>query len=265
MATTTKGIPYPLGADNNDSALAFLNLVNWIDDILGAKTTAQIAAISGAAKWAGRVVMDSDKGQLMFCDGTTWHCASDPVGSICWLGATSTPDGYLLCDGTAVSRTGVNAKLFAKISTAFGVGDGSTTFNLPNLKGRQIVGFDAAQAEFNVVGETGGVKTITLTTNELPSHTHSTPNHVHTGNTDGVSDHTHTTPQADGFAGGLDTLGASASAGLSVTLPATGPAGAHSHPFTTASGGGGTSGPTGTGAAFSILTPYITLQPYIKF
>jgi microcystin-dependent protein len=75
-------------------------------------------------------------------------------------GAASAPAGWLLCDGSAVSRT-VYANLFTAISTTYGVGDGSTTFNVPNLKGRVIVGYDSADTAFDVVGETGGAKTHT--------------------------------------------------------------------------------------------------------
>lgn len=57
-----------------------------------------------------------------------------PAGFIILGGFASTPTGYLECDGTAVSRAGY-ADLFSAIGTTFGVGDGSTTFNLPDLSG----------------------------------------------------------------------------------------------------------------------------------
>ncbi len=94
-----------------------------------------------------------------------------PTGTVAMFGASTIPNGWLECDGAAVSRT-TYANLFAAISTAFGAGDGSTTFNLPNLKGRTPVGLDAAQTEFDVMGETGGAKTHTLVTAEMPAHTH---------------------------------------------------------------------------------------------
>ena len=72
---------------------------------------------------------------------------------------------------TAVSRT-TYAALFAITSTTYGSGDGSTTFNLPDLKGRVAVG-KSADTEFDVLGETGGAKTHTLSESELPAHTHS--------------------------------------------------------------------------------------------
>lgn len=94
-----------------------------------------------------------------------------PTGTLLMWGTTSAPTGYLICDGSAVSRT-TYAALFAVISTTYGSGDGSTTFNLPNLKGKVPVGRDSGDTAFDVMGETGGAKTHTLTTAELPSHTH---------------------------------------------------------------------------------------------
>jgi microcystin-dependent protein len=87
-----------------------------------------------------------------------------------WAGAAA-PDGWLICDGQAISRV-THADLFAIIGTTYGAGDGSTTFNLPNLKGRVPVGLDGAQAEFNALAKEGGAKTHTLTTSEIPSHRH---------------------------------------------------------------------------------------------
>jgi microcystin-dependent protein len=94
-----------------------------------------------------------------------------PTGSVTAFAGSTAPANFLLCDGSAVSRT-TYAELFALISTTYGVGNGTTTFNLPNLKGSVAVGRDAAQAEFDVLGETGGAKTVTLTTAMLPAHSH---------------------------------------------------------------------------------------------
>lgn len=94
-----------------------------------------------------------------------------PAGVIVPYAGASAPSNWLLCDGTAVSRTTYSV-LFAVTGTQFGSGNGTTTFNLPDLRGRVPVGIDTGQSEFNVRGETGGAKTHTLTTNEMPSHTH---------------------------------------------------------------------------------------------
>lgn len=82
----------------------------------------------------------------------------DPVGSIVLYGGDTAPQGWAIADGAAVSRL-TYADLFAKYGTKYGAGDGSTTFNLPNLKGRVPVGRDAGQTEFDTLGETGGNKT----------------------------------------------------------------------------------------------------------
>ncbi|MEM4711396.1 MAG: tail fiber protein, partial [Candidatus Woesearchaeota archaeon] len=92
-------------------------------------------------------------------------------GMIIPYAGSSAPSGWLICDGSAVSRTTYSA-LFAVIGTTYGVGDGSTTFNLPNLKGRVPVGLDTSQTEFNTLGKIGGEKTHTLTISEMPSHDH---------------------------------------------------------------------------------------------
>jgi microcystin-dependent protein len=94
-----------------------------------------------------------------------------PTGTVMpWLTNTA-PTAFLICDGTAISRA-TYSDLFAIIGTTYGAGDGSTTFNLPNMKGRVLVGRDAGQTEFDVIGETGGEKTHTLTLPETPSHGH---------------------------------------------------------------------------------------------
>lgn len=62
-----------------------------------------------------------------------------PVGSVFWLATQTAPEGYLICDGSAASRTEY-ADLFAAIGTTFGAGDGSTTFALPNLRAAFIRG-----------------------------------------------------------------------------------------------------------------------------
>lgn len=96
-----------------------------------------------------------------------------PSGSVSMFAGAAAPEGYLLCQGQAVSRS-TYSDLFAVIGTTYGSGDNSTTFNIPNLKGRVPVGLDSGQTEFNTLGETGGAKTHTLTVAEMPSHTHRT-------------------------------------------------------------------------------------------
>jgi microcystin-dependent protein len=98
-------------------------------------------------------------------------------GQITAYGGDAAPTGWFLCDGSAVSRV-TYADLFTAIGTKYGVGDGSTTFNVPNLKGRVPVGLDSTITDFNDRGKTGGSKTHTLTTAEMPAHTHGAPRWV---------------------------------------------------------------------------------------
>ena len=101
-----------------------------------------------------------------------------PTGSVTAFAGPSAPSGWLLCYGQAVSRT-TYAALFTAIGTAYGTGDGSTTFNLPDLRGRTVAGLDnmggsdAARLDWaNTLGTAGGAHAHQLTTSEMPSHTH---------------------------------------------------------------------------------------------
>ena len=95
-----------------------------------------------------------------------------PSAAIIGFGGSSAPTGWLLCDGSAVSRT-TYAALFAIIGTTYGSGDGSTTFNLPDLRTRVPAGYKSGDVNFGTIGGVGGEATHVLTTNEMPSHNHS--------------------------------------------------------------------------------------------
>ena len=106
-----------------------------------------------------------------------------------WSGAAA-PSGYLLCDGSAVSRA-TYADLFAVCGTAFGAGNGTTTFNLPDLRGRVPLGAgtgDAADATAHTLGSKSGTETVTLNTTQIPAHAHSItdPGHKHTDDAGGT-------------------------------------------------------------------------------
>lgn len=96
--------------------------------------------------------------------------AAFPVGVILPFASSTTPSGWLACNGNEVSRT-TYAQLFAVIGTRYGLGNGTTTFNLPNMKRKFLVGYDPADGALQV-GDTGGEETHTLTVSEMPSHTH---------------------------------------------------------------------------------------------
>lgn len=93
---------------------------------------------------------------------------SEAVGVVKQYAGVSAPSGYLLCDGSAVNRT-TYANLFTIIGTIYGIGDGSTTFNIPDLRTRVPVGYKSGDANFGTLGNVGGETTHTLLVAEVPS------------------------------------------------------------------------------------------------
>jgi microcystin-dependent protein len=107
-----------------------------------------------------------------------------PTGAVLPYAGSSAPTGFLLCYGQAISRS-TYADLFSAISTTYGTGDGSSTFNLPDLRGRVAAGQDdmggssanrltdqTGGLNGDTLGDTGGSETHTLTTAQMPAHTH---------------------------------------------------------------------------------------------
>jgi microcystin-dependent protein len=102
-----------------------------------------------------------------------------PPGIILPMARSAPPNGYLFCDGAQVSRS-VYASLYAAIGVVYGPGDGATTFNVPDLRGRTIVGAGGGPNLTNrPLGGVGGEETHTLNTNEMPSHNHPTVDNGH--------------------------------------------------------------------------------------
>jgi microcystin-dependent protein len=97
-----------------------------------------------------------------------------PTGVIEMFAGSTPPTGFLFCDGSEISRT-TYATLFGVIGTAYGAGDGSTTFKLPDLRQRFPLG-KGASGSFSTLGQTGGAINHTHTGG---SHAHSTPAHSH--------------------------------------------------------------------------------------
>ena len=192
MATTStvNDLPAPADGDGNDVVSDLTAIVAVLDtgSVVKRLTSTQIGALTSGQKPAGLVVYNTTTGVVQVSNGSTFGDlpGSTPIGGVQEYAGTSAPAGWLMADGSAVSRT-TYAALFAICGTTFGAGNGTTTFNLPNRKGRVGVGVDAAQTEFDALGETGGAKTVTLSAAQsgLPAHTHTassgndSPDHTH--------------------------------------------------------------------------------------
>lgn len=124
-------------------------------------TTAQNNAFTGAA---GELSYDTATEGLIVHDGSTaGGFEIMPSGSIIAFGGAAAPDaGWLLCDGSNVSRT-TYARLFAAISTAYGTGDGSSTFGLPDLRDRVLLGKGSNNSTLGT--ETGSAAASSVITN----------------------------------------------------------------------------------------------------
>jgi microcystin-dependent protein len=146
---------------------------------------------------AGISTTGASSGDVLAFDGSDFvptaasGGSSIPSGSIMqWAGTSaSPPTGWLFCNGDAVNRT-TEASLFAAIGDQYGVGDGSTTFNLPNISGKVVVGYDSGDTDFNTLGNTDGSKSVGLTAANIAQHVHGQP-HNHS-----LNSHTHTYPHS---------------------------------------------------------------------
>lgn len=134
------------------------------------------------------LTVNASESLILYCTGTAWisigKSSGVPSGAMTAFGGTSAPAGWLMCDGSAVSRT-TYASLWTAIGSTFGVGDGSSTFNVPDLRGRVIAGQDdmggsaasrlttaGSGVDGATLGAAGGAQSHTLTTAELASHSH---------------------------------------------------------------------------------------------
>lgn len=170
---------------------------------------------------------------------TKYSASGVKTGTIVSYGSNTAPDGFLDCDGTAVSRT-TYASLFAVIGTTYGTGDGSTTFNLPDLQDNVPLGKSGTKS----IGSTGGSATQTTTGSVSVGNT--------TLSTSKIPSHTHTIAQG----GALNQFGARAhgcnTSDTTQTSSSTGGGGSHNH-----------SG-TFTGSSMSVLQPYVATNFCIK-
>ena len=104
-----------------------------------------------------------------------------PAGMVSPYAGSSAPTGWLMCDGSNVSRS-TYATLFSAIGTTHGSGDGSSTFGIPDIRGRVVAGRESSSTllttavngdlDGGTLGDTGGSQSHTLTNSQLPEHTH---------------------------------------------------------------------------------------------
>lgn len=158
-------------------------------------------------------------------------------GEIRMYGGSTAPTSWLLCDGSAISRS-TYSDLFSTIGEKYGVGDGSTTFNVPDFQAKFPVGYKSGDADFGDRGDTGGAKTKSI------SHTHTGPNHTHS---------------VSGTSGNIKSPNLIGGTGTSQY------SGDHAHDFACTSGAGGT-GNTGAGGsgAQDVLNPFLVVNFIIK-
>lgn len=151
-------------------------LADDIDSRMAGYAEGTLAAIPGAGK-AGRFYRTTDTTQLFVDTGAAWlEVGISPWApgdlKVSWL--TAAPAGWLVCDGSAVSRS-TYAALYAAIGDSAGAGNGTTTFNVPDFRGRTFVmpdGSAARMASNDARGQAGGAERVTLATGEIPSHSH---------------------------------------------------------------------------------------------
>ena len=104
-----------------------------------------------------------------------------PVGSLMMFAGSSAPSGWLFCNGSAISRTTYSG-LFAVLGVEFGAGDTTTTFNIPDFRGRVPIGVGTGSGlTARYLSDSAGNETVQLQTAELPSHNHTItdPGHYH--------------------------------------------------------------------------------------
>ena len=131
------GTKVGIGTPNPSGALEITSTTSGF--VMPRMTTAQRIGIVSPVE--GMQVYDTDLKGFYFFNGIKWDCYSVPAGTVNYTAGNTPPAGYLKCDGAQVSRTQY-PELFAAIGTIYGPGDGSSTFNLPDLRGEFIRSLD---------------------------------------------------------------------------------------------------------------------------
>lgn len=140
---------------------------------------------ASGALYAGEPYLITDENRMAIATAADAYCDLTPaVGFVSEYAGSTAPAGWLFCYGQEISRA-TYALLFAAIGTTFGVGNGSTTFNVPDARGRVIAGRDdmggtsanrltnqSGGLNGDTLGATGGAEMHTLTVGQMPSHSH---------------------------------------------------------------------------------------------
>jgi len=197
-------------------------------------------------------------------------------GSIQMFAGSTAPNGWLVCDGSTVSRS-YYSDLFKVIGTTYGAGNSNTTFTLPDMRGRCPVGVGTGTSlTARTLGSNVGAETATLAQVNLPSHTHTasvgtqSANHTHTGTSGGHSaNHTHSYGKPIGLSGSTSGIIDSLTASSSGTPLTGGNSVGHTHATTFGTESAThthsvTNSNTGSGTAFGIMPPSIVVNFIIK-
>ena len=238
------------GSNADSSAMLHVKSTNK-GMLLPSMTATQRDAISSPA--TGLLVFVTDDNNFYFYNGTAWTQFSgcgDPAGTIVAFGGTTVPDGWLLCDGSEVSRT-IYPYLYNAISDNWGAGNSTTTFHLPDLRGRFLRGTDhgagndpdaASRTAQNTLGNSGdnvgsvqneAYKNHDHSVNPPGTYTYSEGNHSHTFNSSQTS---------EGYSGSGKICSGGGSGGQSIANTPMNSNGNHTHyinigPFNSASSG----------------------------
>lgn len=171
MATTTTKLALikPAGTDSVDISVLNANS-DKIDTAAGAFICT--SATRPSLPYNGQIILETDtlNQRIWLASSSTWvQFSGIPVGSVTTFSGSTAPAGWLMCDGTAYSNTAY-PDLQAIVGNTYG-GTAGSTFAVPDMRGRVPVG-KAASGTFNALNNNGGAETHTLTSGQMPSHSH---------------------------------------------------------------------------------------------
>lgn len=261
--------PYPVGEPSPLSGSALVLAAVWVPAV-------------GAARLIDRRRMALPRGAA-------------PIGTVQPYVGVNPPDGWVLCDGGEVSRVDCWA-YWVEVGTRFGAGNGSTTVNVPDLRGRTVFGRDgmgggdaARISTADQIGQTGGSESVSMPSGAIPAHTHtmsSEGDHDH-GGTAAAGSHTHAatqdphrhgiggdtgfrfvvtvTPSTEATASAPGVNGVSAT-NMDLVAPAISVSteGLHAHTITTGGAHTHTIDSTGGGDPFNVLPPHMVTDWIVR-